>query len=163
MKAVLVLVASFLATCAASTESVNTVAGSPVYTGRLAFPTGAFPGMYYQPKHQEQEPRPKVERQDGGFFPDSLNNPWQLPTAIPSNEVVMPNNPGGDKEQAKKIIDHIFNIGNQLFKVDKESSPTCNLCRTGVAAFAELAQVDADLVPDVMVSVCKAFGLAKIF
>ena len=163
MKLAIAVTASLLASCAAAAESINTVAGSPVYTGRLAFPTNVFKGMYYQPKHQEQEPRPKVERQDGGFFPDSLNNPWQLPTAIPSNEVVMPNNPGGDKEQAKKIIDHIFNIGNQLFKVDKESSPTCNLCRTGVAAFAELAQVDADLVPDVMVSVCKAFGLAKIF
>ena len=163
MKLAIAVTASLLASCAAAAESINTVAGSPVYTGRLAFPTNVFKGMYYQPKHQEQEPRPKVERQDGGFFPDSLNNPWQLPTAIPSNEVVMPNNPGGDKEQAKKIIDHIFNIGNQLFKVDKESSPTCNLCRTGLAAFAELAQVDADLVPDVMVSVCKAFGLAKIF
>jgi len=163
MKVTLAVTAALLATCTAAAESINTLAGSPVYTGRLAFPTAAFKGMYYQPKHQEQEPRPKVERQGGGFFPDSLNNPWQLPTSAPDNEVVMPNNPGGDKAQAKRIIDNIFNIGNQLFKVDKKTSATCNLCRTGVAAFAELVQVDADLVPGVLVSVCKAFGLAKLF
>ena len=131
---------TLLATSVAAVEGINTVAGTPMYTGRLAFPTAAFKGMYYQPKHQEQEPRPKMEKQEGGFYPDSLNNPWHLPEKIPENEVVMPNNPGGDKEQAKMIIDHLFNIGYQLANLNKKSSATCNLCRTAVSSFAELVR-----------------------
>ncbi|WFD00865.1 hypothetical protein MYAM1_003620 [Malassezia yamatoensis] len=133
-------------------------AGTPVYTGVKSFPTEVFSGMYYEPKNMEQEPRPKVARLNGGYFPDSLNNPTQLPTAPPRSEALMPPQLHG-KAQVDQLIKDAFNIAGQLFKKDQQPSATCGLCRTGLATLQKLAHVSPEIVPDILASICDTFGV----
>lgn len=142
----------------ASQVSARSSDGSPVYTGVKSFPTEAFKSMYYMPKNMEQEPRPMVTRLGGGVFPDSLNNPTQLPTGPPSSEVLMPPQEHG-KEHTDKLVDNLFNIAGQLFKLDKSTSVTCNLCKSGLAALQELALVNPEILPDIMGTICDTFGV----
>lgn len=135
--------------------------GTPVYTGVKSFPTEVFKSMYYMPKNQEQEPRPVVTRLNGGTFPDSLNNPTQLPTAPPSSEILMPPQLHGS-EQVDKLVNDLFNIAGQLFKLDQSTSLTCNLCTSGLATLQTLAHVNPEILPDVMGTICDTFGVFKL-
>ena len=132
--------------------------GTPVYTGVKSFPTEVFAGMYYTPKSMEQEPRPMVSRLNGGVFPDSLNNPTQLPTAPPASEALMPPKLHG-KEQVDALVNDAFNIAGQLFSKSNPPSLSCNLCKSGVATLQKLAHVNPEILPDVMGTICDTFGV----
>lgn len=132
--------------------------GTPVYTGVTSFPTEAFASMYYTPKHMEQEPRPMVTRVNGGTFPDSLNNPTTLPTAVPTDPVQMPP-PLHGGEQVGKLIQDVWDVAGQLFRLDKSSSLTCNLCRTGLKTLQSITDVNPEILPGVMTAVCESFNL----
>ena len=132
--------------------------GTPVYTGVTSFPTEAFASMYYTPKHMEQEPRPMVTRVNGDTFPDSLNNPTTLPTAVPTDPVQMPP-PLHGGEQVGKLIQDVWDVAGQLFRLDKSSSLTCNLCRTGLKTLQSITDVNPEILPGVMTAVCESFNL----
>ncbi|WFD04556.1 hypothetical protein MOBT1_003267 [Malassezia obtusa] len=161
MVAVTRVLASVAILFGASQVAATATPGTPVYTGVKSFPTEVFQGMYYMPKNMEQEPRPRVTRLHGGAFPDSLNNPTQLPTAPPSSEILMPPKLHG-KAQVDKLVNDAFNIAGQLFKLDKSSSLSCNLCKSGLATLQKLAHVDPEILPDIMGAICDTFGVFHI-
>ncbi|KAL4402920.1 phosphoric diester hydrolase [Malassezia pachydermatis] len=143
---------------ASGAMAVDTTSGTPVFTGAKAFPTSLFPSMYYMPKNMEQEPRPVITREGGGQFPDSLNNPRQLPTQPPANEALMPNAVAGSSD-LDALIGDVWDIAGQLFRGDKGSSLTCNLCRSGLETLQKITHIDPDLVPDLLGTICETFNV----
>ncbi|SHO76738.1 Uncharacterized protein MSYG_1076 [Malassezia sympodialis ATCC 42132] len=153
------LLVSAAAVLAGSAAAVDTTSGEPVFTGTKAFPTSLFPSMYYMPKNMEQEPRPVITREGGGKFPDSLNNPYQLPTAPPANEVLMPA-PTEQRDDLDELIHKAWELFGQLFSKDKASdAPLCNVCRTALHTLQLIGRADPDLLPDLMGSICEALDI----
>ena len=139
--------------------AVDTTAGNPVYTASKSFPTHLYPSMYYNPKNQEQEPRPVITRQGGGQFPDNLANGWVIPSSTPEKESVMPPPLGGPND-VDGLIKEIFNTVGELFRLDNASKKlTCNKCRSALSAFQTLARAKPDIIPHIMESVCKSVNL----
>lgn len=160
MKVTAVLGAALIAFAPAA-FAVETTSGTPVHTGAKAFPTSHFSSMYYMPKNMEQEPRPVIPRLNGGNYPDSLNNPRDLPTAPPSSETLMPSPVSGSGD-LDSLISDVWDIAHQLFRIDKGSSPTCNLCRTGLSTLQKIAHIDPDVIPGLATSICESFNLFGI-
>ena len=158
MKLFCVLSALVAATAVAA---VDTTAGQPVYTASKSFPTNLFPSMYYNPKNQEQEPRPVITRLGGGQYPDSLNNPWSLPSSTPDQESLMPPPIGGPSD-VDGLIKEIFNTVGELFRKDKSSKGLCNLCRSGLSALQTLARAKPEVVPEVLGSLCESINLFDV-
>jgi len=117
--------------------------------------------MYFMPHGRTAEPRPAVPS-GHGWYPDSLNNPTQLPMHAPSSEAVLPAQLH-DGEQFDKLTHDLFNLAGQLFRLDGTTSLTCNLCRAGLSTLQAMAHMKPELVPDVLTAACKAFDLLGKF
>ena len=130
--------------------------GTPVSPGP-AFPTSLFSSMYYMPSKPTAEPRPAVPRLGGGWFPDALNNPTELPSRAPASEAVLPA-PLHDTRQVKALVDDVMNAAHQLVR-GGDTSLLCNVCRTELSTLQTLAHVDPELVPDVLTGVCRTLKL----
>ena len=113
--------------------------GSPAHTGSGAFPASLFSSMYFMPHGRTAEPRPAVPS-GHGWYPDSLNNPTQLPMHAPSSEAVLPAQLH-DGEQFDKLTHDLFNLAGQLFRLDGTTSLTCNLCRAGLSTLQALSLI----------------------
>ena len=137
--------AALAVTLASSALAIDTTSGTPVYTASKSFPTSLFPSMDYMPKRMEGEPRPHITREGGkGSYPDSLVNPRSLPTAPPKSETLQaqPHRGTADLDQ---LIKSVWEVASKLFKHDKASSLTCNLCRNVLDSLQKIARTDPDL------------------
>ena len=128
------------------------------YTASKSFPTGLFPSMYYMPKNMEQEPRPVITRLNGGAFPDGVAHPLHLPSGTPKDEALMPN-PHRGTADLDQLIKTVWEVTDKLFRMDKEASPTCNLCRHALDALQQVARTDPDTIPNLLTSLCEAFNI----
>ena len=158
MKLATAFVALAFAAFATSVNAVNTTSGAPVYTASKSFPTGLFPSMYYMPKNMEQEPRPVITRLNGGAFPDGVAHPLHLPSGTPKDEALMPN-PHRGTADLDQLIKTVWEVTSKLFRLDKETSPTCNLCRHALDALQQVARTDPDTIPNLLTSLCEAFNI----
>ena len=158
MKLATAFVALAFAAFATSVNAVNTTSGAPVYTASKSFPTGLFPSMYYMPKNMEQEPRPVITRVNGGAYPDGLTHPLHLPSGTPKDEALMPN-PHRGTADLDQLIKTVWEVSDKLFRMDKEASPTCNLCRHALDALQQVARTDPDTIPNLLTSLCEAFNI----
>ena len=158
MKLATAFVALAFAAFATSVNAVNTTSGAPVYTASKSFPTGLFPSMYYMPKNMEQEPRPVITRLNGGAFPDGVAHPLHLPSGTPKDEALMPN-PHRGTADLDQLIKTVWEVTDKLFRMDKEASPTCNLCRHALDALQQVARTDPDTIPNLLTSLCEAFNI----
>ena len=151
--------AALAVTLASSALAIDTTSGTPVYTASKSFPTSLFPSMDYMPKRMEGEPRPHITREGGkGSYPDSLVNPRSLPTAPPKSETLQaqPHRGTADLDQ---LIKSVWEVASKLFKHDKASSLTCNLCRNVLDSLQKIARTDPDTIPDLAGSLCEAFNI----
>ena len=125
----------------------------PTYTAPKAFPTGEFQGMYFTPKSQEAQPRPIVTAVDGSKFPDSLNDPSQVPTSISDSEGTLPkaqmtSTPPTFVDDIVKNVTSVFD-GNQTW---------CDKCKAALPIGKKLALAKPGAIPGVLIDLCKKYN-----
>lgn len=126
------------------------------YTAPSAFPTKAFSdGYYLMPGDFTAEPRPIITNIiDDSVFPDSLDDPHNLPTGAPASEAVYPRpsaspTPGMKKETLQKI---------QAIIEDTTSGATnCSKCTKALKVGQALVRAEPHSGPELMVSLCKQY------
>ena len=125
----------------------------PTYTAPKAFPTGEFPGMYFTPKSQEAQPRPIVTAVDGSKFPDSLNDPSQVPTSIPDSEGTLPK--AQTTSTSSNFVDDIVKNVTSVFDGNQT---WCDKCKAALPIGKNLALAKPDTVPGVLIDLCKKYN-----
>ena len=141
-------------------KSSSSSSAFPTYTAPSAFPTKAFSdGYYYLPGDFTAEPRPIITNiKDHSVFPDSLDDPHQLPTGAPASEAVYPRpsaspTPGMKNATLQKI---------QSIIDDSTSGATnCTKCTQALKVGQKLVRAEPHSGPELMVSLCKQYRFAS--
>ncbi|WFD40527.1 uncharacterized protein MJAP1_003513 [Malassezia japonica] len=109
--------------------------------------------MYFTPKSQEAQPRPIVTAVDGSKFPDSLNDPSQVPTSISDSEGTLPkaqmtSTPPTFVDDIVKNVTSVFD-GNQTW---------CDKCKAALPIGKKLALAKPGAIPGVLIDLCKKYN-----
>lgn len=126
------------------------------WTAPSAFPDGVFQHWRVKPGNFSQEPRPAVTKfGSGGYYSQSVDQPFPLQTGAPSSEAVYPKQKGQapNKNYASEIEANI----TSLIANNHAQQSSCQKCISALRLGQKLAKVAPQHVPDVLISLCTKY------
>jgi hypothetical protein len=125
-----------------------------VYTAPSGFPTHAFSSYYAAPTDMKNEPRPAItDFGSGGYFSQSVDQPFPLQTGAPSSEAVLPkaNGKAYSAQFASQIEANITTL------LGDNSTSTCSRCIQALKLGQRLARAQPKAAANVMVDLCTKY------
>ncbi|CAO1638337.1 unnamed protein product [Sympodiomycopsis kandeliae] len=122
------------------------------WQGPAEFPRDAFKKYYTEPGGFDHEPRPVIQNiAKGEPYPNSLDDPWQLPDLPPQDEAVYPKPVGGPAPDnlLQDTIDNITSI------IKSNEGDKCSRCTSAVPVFQRLARLSPKDGPKALLALCK--------
>ncbi|KAJ6028749.1 hypothetical protein N7540_004325 [Penicillium herquei] len=141
------------------TVTACSLPGDASYVAAPGFPTSAFTSYYDSPALPTKEPQPIIHDPVLNYtFPLELTTPDPIPQNM--DEPLFPPSQGNmlpDEKNAfiAAIVANVTSIIN-----DGSSENSCDRCKKALAAAKPAALLAPAMVPDAMVSLCKAFNFA---
>ncbi|EPS29716.1 hypothetical protein PDE_04666 [Penicillium oxalicum 114-2] len=131
--------------------------GLPSYVASPGFPTGAFESYYEAPALPTREPQPIIYDPVLDFtFPLELTDPDNIPES--SDEVLFPVAWGNLQPHEKhSLVESLIVNVTEIIK-SQETESSCSRCQRALVAAKPAAQYAPMLVPEGLISICKAFG-----
>ncbi|KAL2004087.1 hypothetical protein VTN02DRAFT_307 [Thermoascus thermophilus] len=146
-----------LGSLSSTASATSSLPGASSYVAPAGFPTSAFSSYYYLPARPTQEPQPALHDPVLNItFPYNLTNPETIPTGntdpvyypVPSRNL--------STAEARALIQRV--IANVTDRINADTPASrCARCKNALAAAKPAALLAPSLVPDAMVSLCKAF------
>lgn len=126
------------------------------YQAPASFPSQAFEKYYSAPDGYDHQPRPIItDIETGEPYPNSLDDPWQLPKGAPTSEATYPR-PSGPSPPPKNILqDTISNI-TSIIASDSITS-NCTKCISAIHVAQRLARLSPHDGPRAMIELCKKY------
>jgi hypothetical protein len=141
-----------------TSSALSSIPGASSYVASAGFPTSAFSSYYLLPATPTQEPQPALYDPVLNItFPYNLTNPDTIPDSN-SDPVVYPS-PTASISPAAQQSFIVQVIANVTKAISNTSGSNCTICQAALAAAQPAALVAPSLVPDALISVCKASKL----
>lgn len=131
---------------------------TPIFTAPRNFPKDEFPGMYYLPKDQDAEPRPIVTDINHKKFPDSLNNPSQMPTDIHQEKSNLPKAKAHVPSHPHQFVEKVLKNASEIIESKKS---WCTKCKALLPLGQRLAHNVPKAVPEVLIKLCKKYNYSR--
>ncbi|KAJ5167820.1 uncharacterized protein N7482_003414 [Penicillium canariense] len=137
--------------------TVYSLPGLSSYVAAPGFPTSAFASYYVSPALPTREPQPIIYDPVLDItFPYNLTNPDIIPES--SDEVLYPVPKGNlNSHQKYALIESVKSNVSDIIK-SSSSETRCSKCKRALAEAKPAALYAPLLVPDALISMCKAFG-----
>lgn len=137
--------------------AATSLPGSSSYVVPANFPTSVFPSYYYMPAQPTQEPQPAIYDPVLQItFPYNLTNPETIPTQDEDPVLYPVPKANLSITQQEALIQQVMANVSAVLNSTLPPDP-CSKCKAALSAAQPAAWYAPTLVPDAMVSACKAY------
>ncbi|KKA21995.1 Ser/Thr protein phosphatase family protein [Rasamsonia emersonii CBS 393.64] len=150
-----------LGSLSAPASAASSAPGATSYVAPAGFPTSAFSSYYFLPARPTQEPQPAIYDPVLKLtFPYNLTNPNTIPTKNTDPLFYPEPKRNLSEAEAKAVIQQVIANVTKIITANTTAS-NCTRCQDALAAAQPAAWLAPTLVPDAMVSLCKAFHFSS--